>query len=704
MSDPASKPKLYAILIGVDCYLPNKLPDGGSYPSLSGCVNDINQVETYLTKRLTVERIVKVTASGQAAEPTEVDTQQWPTKENIKRAFDSITTLAQTGDQVYIHYSGHGGRAKTCFADLKGNAGLDEALVPTDIGASASNYLRDLEIAYLLQKMVDKGLVVSVVLDSCHSGGSTRGSSGVRKRGISSTDMRVPDEAGLIAPKAELIRQWQALATGAAAPGRRSAKPDSGWLPEPQGYVLLAACGAAQLANEFPFDGAIPNGALTHWMLSSLNQLDGQLTYQMLYDRILGKITTQFSDQTPQLQGERNRVIFGIDQIPPKENRIRILKVETSSGNKPRLLLDAGPGLSAGAKFAIFPAATASAASEPQRAAIAELKSINPDGMTAWASVTDVLDRKAVLTEGAQALLIAPGSIQLLSTVRLLTRTDLPVGIDQKKALEAVANAIATSDEGWVNVSQEEAADFQVVLNEQNEYEIWDASGKAILLRPALKSADANAAASVAKRLVHLTRFNNVKQLSSDDDTSALAGKLRVELLKGDKANPQPFDNPNARVVRPGDKVTLKIRNERAKIANDLDANVLYVTILDLQPDWGISVLVKTKEINPGEEKLFSPTMSLPDQNVRSCVDTFKIIATSLPVDFSWLLLPALDTPPAPEQAKKGKVMRGGLGPLEQLFAKVATNAPATRTATLDDQASAEWVSAQVEVKTEAQS
>jgi Caspase domain len=70
-----------------------------------------------------------------------------------------------------IHYSGHGGRAPTMFRSLKGANGLDEALVPTDIGNSEARYLRDLELARLLNGMVDKGLIVTVVLDSCHCGG-----------------------------------------------------------------------------------------------------------------------------------------------------------------------------------------------------------------------------------------------------------------------------------------------------------------------------------------------------------------------------------------------------------------------------------------------------------------------------------------------------------------------------------------------------
>ena len=35
------KSELYALLIGIDCYLPNLMPDGGNYPCLSGCVRDV---------------------------------------------------------------------------------------------------------------------------------------------------------------------------------------------------------------------------------------------------------------------------------------------------------------------------------------------------------------------------------------------------------------------------------------------------------------------------------------------------------------------------------------------------------------------------------------------------------------------------------------------------------------------------------------
>jgi len=51
--DKTLETPLYALLIGINCYLPNKLPDGGSYRSLKGCVRDINLIEGFLRGELT---------------------------------------------------------------------------------------------------------------------------------------------------------------------------------------------------------------------------------------------------------------------------------------------------------------------------------------------------------------------------------------------------------------------------------------------------------------------------------------------------------------------------------------------------------------------------------------------------------------------------------------------------------------------------
>ena len=146
MSD-GSRSELYAVLVGIDCYLEGKLPDGTFYRNLGGCVNDILRTERFLRDRLglTDRQIFKLTASnagtGRPTEPPE----QWPTYENIVEAFKKVTRTASPGAQVYIHYSGHGGRAPTLFPELKRERGLDESLVPTNISQPDARYLRDVE-------------------------------------------------------------------------------------------------------------------------------------------------------------------------------------------------------------------------------------------------------------------------------------------------------------------------------------------------------------------------------------------------------------------------------------------------------------------------------------------------------------------------------------------------------------------------------
>jgi|SRR5690242_9728126 len=300
----------HALLIGINQYLPNELPNGLYYKSLLGCVQDVNLVETFLRRNLQLpaENIIKLTSSRPAAgtEPPEPPA-QWPTYENIVNAFNRLTATAQPGDQVFIHYSGHGGRAVTTdkFKSLKGESGLDEVMVPMDLGDSEGRYFRDTELHFLLQDMVHKGLYVTIVLDSCHAGGATRslvdpnyGGVGVRGAGVVDTFKRRTES--LVASAKDLRNAWQA----SMGHGTRNVNVGSDWLLEPEGYVLIAACRANEYANEIVFEGSEKNGALSYWLVDSLKQIGPEFTYAMLHTRLLAKVHGQFAAQSPQLQGE----------------------------------------------------------------------------------------------------------------------------------------------------------------------------------------------------------------------------------------------------------------------------------------------------------------------------------------------------------------------------------------------------------------
>jgi hypothetical protein len=48
----SSNQNLFALCIGVDFYFSNSLPGEGRYPSLGGCVRDINHVENFRRRKI----------------------------------------------------------------------------------------------------------------------------------------------------------------------------------------------------------------------------------------------------------------------------------------------------------------------------------------------------------------------------------------------------------------------------------------------------------------------------------------------------------------------------------------------------------------------------------------------------------------------------------------------------------------------------
>jgi hypothetical protein len=698
---------LYSLLIGIDCYLPNRLPGGYYYASLGGCVRDINHVEEFLQRKIGIppQFIFKLTSTN-SGQPKPVESQdRWPTYENMVDKFKQLTTIAQPGDQVYIHYSGHGGRTTTIYPDLKGTNGFDEALVPMDIGNSEARYLRDVEIAQMLKTMVDKGLIITIVLDSCHSGGATRGrGGGVPRRATPNPELTSVNVVNFVdttdRPVDSLVASLEILkSTWCSLPGgtARGLKPASGWLLEPQGYTLLAACRSSESAYEFPFDGVENNGALTYWLLDSLKQIGPGLTYKIIHDRILAKVHSQFQEQTPQLQGEGDRVAFGSERVQP-HYAVDVMQVDNI---KEQVLLQAGQahGFRKGAQFVIYPPGSDFTQIE-QRLALTEVVELG--ATESWAKITSKLSPDSIV-QGAQAVLLDPGNIRLQRTVRVL--------INQAGTKTQVENIIQVGGSGFVRLATEsEPADFQLIVNDRNQYEIWDSAGKSIVnLRPDIGVIEKDAVNRVVQRLIHLTKYSNVLELDNRDAMSPLARKLLVELIgvqsnydTADKPNPRPFEDPgNTPVIKEGDWTFLRIRNNLPPGKPNNPTLILNVSVLDLKPDWGIAQIYPSgvgvfETLDPGQEILLPLQTFLPS-SYNEGRDTIKVFATLGTTDFRWLELPALDQPPSRRKANA----RSGALPkdlLEQLLAVMSTTKPKTRDLNIAQYPSREWVTAQVEL------
>ncbi|KAI3456639.1 hypothetical protein Pfo_013302 [Paulownia fortunei] len=139
-----------AVLIG--CNYP------GTKAELKGCINDVRRMYTCLVERFgfSKEDITVLIDTN--------DSYTQPTGRNIRAALADLVNSAQPGDFLFVHYSGHGTRlpAETGEDD---DTGYDECIVPTDM-----NLITDDDFRELVDK-VPEGCQITIVSDSCHSGG-----------------------------------------------------------------------------------------------------------------------------------------------------------------------------------------------------------------------------------------------------------------------------------------------------------------------------------------------------------------------------------------------------------------------------------------------------------------------------------------------------------------------------------------------------
>lgn len=696
-------PKLYSLLVGIDCYLPDEKSGTRSSVNLGGCVRDINGVEEFLRNQLDVpgSHILKLTSTDVGAALPAEPPEKWPTRQNIVEGFEWLGRVAGPGDQLYIHYSGHGGRVRTPprFQHIKGVDGFDEALVPSDFSRAKDSFLRDFELAQILSRYVERGLVVTVVLDSCHSGSATRGvglfrpvvGDGANVRSIGIIDEVLPPPERAVASDEELAAACQTLSR---AP-MRDFEVESGWLIEPKGYVLLAACRASEYAYEHGFDGGESTGVFTYWLLDSLKTLGPGVTFKTLYDRVLAKVHSHFQRQTPQLQGDPGRVIFegGLAHSPPSIAVLHVAEAE----NEVVLNVGQAQGVRTGARFAVFPQGETDFTLAERRRALLSILTL---GATSSRATINKRLRDEAIEPGDQAVLLESGTPQVQRTIRLVpAENGGPGGERRLAALRALEHALARCENGFVRLAEDGApADFFISVGEENEYVISDAGGEAFAnLPPGPRIADAGAAAQLTNRLVHLTKYLNVYGLDNCDPFSPLRRKVsalllgvQADYLMGDKPEPRPFETgAGVPTLKAGEWTFLKIQNDSTQVLN--------ITVLDLRPNWSI------RQIYPAGAAFYEPldpglslTLPLRAALPRGCEagrDVIKILATTGASNFRWLELPAL------ERQAGGPVWRGDpTTRLEQFLEAFMRDGPGARDLIIEAAANHEWTTTQVEI------
>ena len=156
-----------ALLIGVSNY-----PKESGWCKLASC-NDIALLKETLSEINDITCLVDENA----------------TKKGIDSALKKMIRVAQQGDTILVHFSGHGQQMLT--SDPLEDDNLDEAFIPYDAQKEKSkkyvgqNHLTDNELSYyigfLREKVGSNGLVI-ITLDACHSGNMDRATSDDKKK------------------------------------------------------------------------------------------------------------------------------------------------------------------------------------------------------------------------------------------------------------------------------------------------------------------------------------------------------------------------------------------------------------------------------------------------------------------------------------------------------------------------------------------
>jgi len=242
-------PRKLALLVGVNDY-------PAPIPRLQGCLTDVELQYELLVRRFgfNPQDILMVTD----------DTPIKPTRQGIIDAVEThLIQQAKPGDVVVFHYSGHGSRV--IDPNPINPDGLNSTMVPNnrqiETGQEAGK-VRDImgKTLFLWMSALDTENV-TVVMDSCHSGGGLRGNFLIRA--VPSRQGSGQDQASQ--EEFEYQQQWLS---------RLKLTPEQFQQRRHQGIAKGVALGSAarnQLATDAPF-GEFHAGAFTYLLTRYLWQ------------------------------------------------------------------------------------------------------------------------------------------------------------------------------------------------------------------------------------------------------------------------------------------------------------------------------------------------------------------------------------------------------------------------------------------------
>lgn len=266
-----------AVLIGINRY---QVP--GS--DLRGCVNDVNNLQKVLTQYY-----------GFASKDITALTDLKATKKAMQAAIQKLIAGGKKGDVLLLHYSGHGSNVPDDDGDEADKR--EEILCPTDL--DWKDPFRD----DWLRKTFDKlkaGVSLTVIMDCCHSGTNTRA---IQPPDVPIKERYLPSPWDLVAT--ESGRKLRGTVKGELRSSSRAKRKKSDVVHADICELLITGCRDTQTSADAFINGTY-NGALTYYLVESITEANGKLSYRELHKQTLAKLKGEY-DQVPQLEGNKSK-------------------------------------------------------------------------------------------------------------------------------------------------------------------------------------------------------------------------------------------------------------------------------------------------------------------------------------------------------------------------------------------------------------
>ncbi|KAL9121380.1 MAG: hypothetical protein Q9187_002064 [Circinaria calcarea] len=545
--------KAWLVLIGIDFY-----PESAN--RLRGGVNDVNEIEITLQNRYKDLEIIKLVASvtGDSAQVEPPEPKGiWPTWENVTTALKQITTKASSGDVVHIHYSGHGTLKPTRDSELAymEHYEMDAALVLLDRHARFRiRYLRGVELARLLDDMVQSGLSLTMVVDACHSGSISRNDSNT-VRSIpwnAEVDAEFPLQASMLTMSAD-----------SNCDTLRDSISKSHWLLNPRGYALITACGPHEVAKEIEASRGKHHGGLSYHILEALefylrNQIV-EITYDLIYRRACARMYTKIPAQNPILLGNQAAVFMGSKAaIKNSGSACEVIKVLDNR----QLWLNAGliHGVCVGDEYEVC---TVEGAKE-------QVSKVVITDVQAAHSVAERIVAKTPKEDCPQIKLGCSAALTVLAKPR--------AHVKLYPEAENTLNQMVEQNMWLHELPVDELIPFDVpcfsVTLTNNQFGILDYKDQKIPNLPRMERVNAEAEKGVVTILEHLAKFAFVQALDNRNVNALSESNFSIGVQA--KNNPSNVLKENFIEVQDQEKIVITFQNNTN--------GVLYFTLLNLMP------------------------------------------------------------------------------------------------------------------------